>query len=160
MTSTATILQVGCRVRRWREREHDPDLIVVAGSLFAETDDGARVDPDRHSIAIHLWRRGRAAVWKRYAGPPLSDDPSEKRRTLDDYRLQRRDVQDAINQLLGRDPEQARLRALGWKRLIDRLAREHIITTEQQLIATPFRFEFSDELLAELTPRIRHSARR
>jgi hypothetical protein len=152
MASTVTIVQVGGQVWRWREREDDPDLIVVAVKLFADTDDGGRIDADHQSMRMHLWREGRAAVWKRYTGPPLPDNPSEKRRALDHYRLQRRDVQDAINQLLGRDPEEPRPRALSWNHLIESLRREHIVTTEAQLIATPFLFEFSDELLADLAP--------
>ena len=49
--------------------------------------------------------------------------------------------------------EQPRPRALSWNHLIESLRREHIVTTEAQLIATPFLFEFSDELLADLAPR-------
>jgi len=61
-------------------------------------------------------------------------------------------VEDAINQLLGRDPEQHRPPRLSWELLIELLDHAGINVTEDQLIATPFVFEFSDELLAELAP--------
>ena len=58
-------------------------------------------------------------------------------------RVQRHDVQDAINQLLGRDPEQHRPPRLAWDGLI-RVLREHgADLREEELIAMPFEFEFS-----------------
>jgi hypothetical protein len=52
--------------------------------------------------------------------------------------------------LLGRDPEQHPPPRLSWDLLIELLDRHGITMTEEGLIATPFVFEFSDELLAEL----------
>jgi hypothetical protein len=69
---------------------------------------------------------------------------------LDSHRLERRDVEDVINSVLGRDPDQIRPFALSWGPLIDLLDRNGITITEDELIATPFVFEFSDPLLAEL----------
>jgi hypothetical protein len=71
---------------------------------------------------------------------------------LEGYRIQRRDVEDIINSVLGRDPEQIPPFSLSWDPLIKLLNRNGISVTEDELIATPFVFEFSDELLAELAP--------
>jgi len=49
---------------------------------------------------------------------------------LEGYRVQRQDVEDAINQLLGRDPEQHRPPRLSWEPLIELLDREGITVTE------------------------------
>jgi len=71
---------------------------------------------------------------------------------LEAYRVRRRDVEDIINSVLGRDPEQIRPFSLSWDPLINLLNRNGIRLREEQLIATPFVFEFSDELLVELAP--------
>jgi hypothetical protein len=84
----------------------------------------------RSSIGAGLWRRGVSAIWKRYSGPPLPDDHEEQNRVLEGYRVQRQDVEDAINQLLGRDPEQHRPPRLSWEPLIELLDREGITVTE------------------------------
>jgi len=70
--------------------------------------------------------------------------------------VQREDVEDVLNYLLGRDPEQLRPPSLAWEPLIELLDREGITMTEDQLIETPFVFEFSDALLAELAPGADH----
>lgn len=76
--------------------------------------------------------------------------PRARERVLESYRVHRHDVEDAINQLLGRDPEQHRPPRLSWEPLIELLACDGISVTEQELLAMPFVFEFTDELLAEL----------
>jgi hypothetical protein len=88
------------------------------------------------------------ASWKR--GPRLPEDPEDRRQMRESHRLERRDVQDVINSVLGRDPDHIRPFALSWGPLIDLLDRKGITVTEDELIATPFVFEFSDALLAEL----------
>ena len=102
-------------------------------------------------MGIGMHRTGPASIWKQYAGPPpLPSDPAEQERFLAQYRVRRRDVEDAVNQMLGRDPEQHRPPRLSWETLIDRLAEAGIEVTEQQLIGLPFRCEFSAPLRAEL----------
>lgn len=59
----------------------------------------------------------------------------------------RKDVEDRISQALGRDPQE-RLPLRLWKARIAGLAREGVTVTEDELIAAPIVFEFSDELLA------------
>ncbi len=164
-----TIARVGAFVGRWdgvqrvpaaeeadvvakRIVEDDPERLYVAARLFAETEAGERLNVTRSSMGSGLWRRGVSAIWKRYSGPPLPDDLEEQNRVLEGYRLQRQDVEDAINQLLGRDPEQHRPPRLSWDLLIELLDQHGITMTEEELIATPFVFEFSDKLLAELVP--------
>jgi hypothetical protein len=95
-------------------------------------------------------RRGIAAIWKCYSGPPLPEDPDAQRRVLHGYRVQRRDVEDAINQLLGRDLEMHRPPRLSWDPLIELLADQGTVVTEAELIATPFTFEFTPESLSAL----------
>ena len=80
--------------------------------------------------------RGIAAITKRYAGSPLSEDPDARQRVLDTYRVQRHDVEDAINQLLGRDPEMHRPPRLSWGHLIQLLADHGKVASEEELIAT------------------------
>jgi hypothetical protein len=133
----------------------DPDLdqLSVDARLFAETAAGDRLTVFSGSMGAGMPRRGIAAIWKRYSGPPLPEDPEAQRRGLERYRVQRQDVEDAINQSLGRDPEQHKPPRLSWGPLIELLAQEGISMSEEQLIATPFVFEFSDQLLAELSPQ-------
>jgi hypothetical protein len=56
--------------------------------------------------------------------------------------------------MLGRDPEQIRRFSLSWDPLIKFLERHGITVNEDELIATPCVFEFSDDLLAELAPYV------
>jgi hypothetical protein len=127
----------------------NPDQITVSARLFAETATGARLNVSQDTIVGGMARRGEvAASWKR--GPQLSEDREERRQILERHRLERRDVEDVINSVLGRDPDQIRPFALSWGPLIDLLDRHGITVTEDELIAAPFVFEFSDALLAEL----------
>lgn len=75
--------------------------------------------------------RGIATITKRYVGPPLPEAPDARRRVLDAYRVQRHDVEDAINQLLGRDPEMHRPPRLSWGRLIELLADHGKVVSEE-----------------------------
>jgi hypothetical protein len=59
-------------------------------------------------------------------------------------------VEGAINQLLGRDPEMHRPPGLSWGPLIDLLAEHGTLVTEEELIATPFVFEFPAESVSAL----------
>jgi len=91
-----------------------PTHLSISAQLFAEMIDGTRLRVTRGAMGASMPRaprEGVAAIWKRYSGPPLPDDPADRDRALESYRVTRRDVEDAINQLLGRDPEQHRLPA-------------------------------------------------
>jgi hypothetical protein len=119
-------------------------------TLFAVSADGSRITATHASMGAGGPRRGIAAITKRYAGPPLPEDPDARRRVLDAYRVQRHDVEDAMNQLLGRDPEMHRPPRLSWDPLIELLAEHGKVVSEEELIAMPFLFEFSAEALAAL----------
>jgi hypothetical protein len=131
-------------------RDDQPDRLAVSAQLFADLVDGTRLRVTRGTMGAGMPRQGIAAIWKRYSGPPLPDDPDQRDRALENYRVTRQDVEDAINQLLGRDPEQHRPPRLSWEPLIELLAGHSITVTDDDLIALPFTFEFSDQLLAEL----------
>jgi hypothetical protein len=117
-------------------------------TLFAVGADGSRITAPHSSMGAAGPSRGIAAITKRYAGPPLPEDPDARRRALDAYRVQRHDVEDAMNQLLGRDPEMHRPPRLSWGPLIELLAEHGEVVTEEELIAMPFMFEFPAESLA------------
>jgi hypothetical protein len=125
----------------------DRDLLAVLARLYAQLESAEC----RYAIGIGIHRSGPSAIWKQYVGPPpLPSDPVEQERFLAQYRVRRRDVQDAVDQMLGRDPEQHRPPRLSWETLIDRLAEASTDVTEEQLIGLPFRCEFSARLQTEL----------
>jgi hypothetical protein len=121
-------------------------------TLFAVSADGRRITVPHASMGSRGQRRGIAAITKRYAGP-LPEDPDARRRALDAYRVQRHDVEDAMNQLLGRDPEMHRPPRLSWGPLIELLAEHGKVVTEDELIAMPFVFEFPAGSLAAFERR-------
>ncbi len=144
------------------EIDHVGAVVDVAISSDKWSADAAlvAVSVDRSRIAVtpaHMGAagpsRGGAAITKRYAGPPLPEDRDAHERVLDAYRVQRCDVEDAINGMLGRDPEMHRPPRLSWELLIVLLAKHGKVVSEEELIAMPFRFEFSAEALAALEQR-------
>jgi hypothetical protein len=100
----------------------------VGGRLFVETADGRRLIATGGSVGVNFGR-GR------------SDRPHE--------RATRRDVERHIESMVGRDPDRWPSH-LPWDQLSEVLDRAGVAMTEDELIATPFVLEFSDELLAEL----------
>ena len=129
-------------------RVRSSERLDVAASLFAETSCG-RIYARTGSMGVGMWRHGMNAIWSRYRGP-LPEDPEEQARVLAGYRVSRHDVEDAINQLLGRDPEQHRPPRLAWDPLIDVLKGAGISVTEDDLLDLPFAFELAPGLAAEL----------
>jgi len=128
-----------------------PERLAVVARLFAVLAGGERLVASRYAMGIGLWRRGSSAIWKRHVGPPaLPDDSDERERFLSEYRVRQRDVEDAINQMLGRDPEQHRPPRLSWQTLIERLGQHGLELSEDQLIALPFCCELSARLQAQL----------
>jgi hypothetical protein len=83
---------------------------------------------------------------------PGAADRHDRGVAIDDYHVHRRDIEDAVNQLLGRDPEQHRPPRLSWGLLIELLDQQGLDLTEDELIRLPFSFEFSAELMAQLAP--------
>jgi hypothetical protein len=145
------LARVGAVVGVDRLMTYAPDQLPVSAQLFAETGSGVRLTVRRPTIIGPMARRGRSARWK--DPPSLPHDLTQRERVLErhgTYQVHRRDVEDVINYVLGRDPEQLRPPSLGWDPLMEVLGNEGILVTEDELIAAPFAFEFSDEFLAEL----------
>jgi hypothetical protein len=122
----------------------------ASAQLFAADQAGRRLIATHGGIGAGGQRRGIAAIWKRYAGPPLPHDPEARRQALDAYRVQRHDIEDAVNQGLGRDPEQHHPPRLAWDGLIQVLHEHGTDLGEEELIAMPFQFEFSPASQAAL----------
>jgi hypothetical protein len=129
----------------------DPARYYVNVRLSALTESGERVSSPHADFGIGGSRRGVGAIWHRYRGPTLSDDPAEETERLDQtYRVGLSDIEDAINQMLGRDPEQHRPPRLSWRQLIDALASAGVPVTEQDLIDAPLTVELSPPVKADL----------
>ena len=127
----------------------DPDTYAMTVTLAAVLDDGRRVTGGGFGFGGP--RRGIGAIWHRYRGPRLSDDDAENNRLLHEtYHVGVPDVEDAINQMLGRDPGQHRPPRLSWNGLLDALAEVGIEPSEEELIALPLEIELSERVEAEL----------
>jgi hypothetical protein len=147
------------KVQRFRKSEHwadqpeeldrieasilDPTKYAMRVRLGAVLDDGREISGGG-SVSARS-RQGIGAIWYRYRGPQLHEDPQEHERLLrDTYRVGLLDIQDAVNQMLGRDPDQHRPPRLSWDGLLTALAAVGIMTTEQELIDAPLRLVLSD----------------
>jgi hypothetical protein len=137
-------------IERLREREHDDNGIELVASMSAEDTTGHRVHASG-GFVMSGPRRGLAAIAHRYRGPQLSADPLEHEEILArTYRMQPSDIEDRVNQMLGRDPELHRPPRLAWDRLIEALAAEGVRITEHELIETPLTMELDPEVTAAL----------
>jgi hypothetical protein len=129
----------------------DRSRYQMYASLAVNLSDGRRVATGVRDLGFSGPRDGFGAIVHRYRGPLLSDDPDEHQRLLDEtYHVSLPDVEDSINQMLGRDPELHRPPRLAWSGLIAALAAVGISVTEDELIATPLTLELSDEVKAEI----------
>ncbi len=123
-----------------------PGVLAVVVRLFAELASSERLVTFGYGVALGLNRGGRSPIGKPPARtPPLSSGSTGQECSL----VPRRNLEDAVNLMLGRDSEQP-LPRLGWVTLVERLAREGITVTEEELIGLPFHLEFSPRLQAEL----------
>lgn len=130
----------------------DPMKYHMYVRLSAETADGRLVASGSRDFGFGGPRRGLAAIWHRYRGPRLSEDPDEEVRLLEEtYHVGVADIEDAINGVLGRDPELHRPAHLAWNNLIRALAVEGIEVTDDQLIAAPLVIELTAQVEAEIT---------
>jgi hypothetical protein len=129
----------------------DPSRYQMYASLAANLSDGRRVSTGVRDLGFSAPRNGFGAIIHRYRGPQLSEDPDEHHRLLDStYHVGLSDVQDAINGMLGRDPERDRPPQLSWAKLLTALATEGVPVTEEELIAAPLTLQLSDEVKAEI----------
>lgn len=125
-----------------------PDYLSVQVSLSAETSDGRRVPSRTGHFGMSGPRRG---IWHRWHGPPLPEDPEEANRLmLNEHHVDRHDIEDRINQMLGRDPDLHHPPRLAWDGLIDALGEARVRATERDLIDAPLTVELSPEVDAEL----------
>lgn len=129
----------------------DPERFNLDVRLSALTESGERVRSPHADFGIGGPCRGIGAIWHRYRGPQLSRDPDEQTRLLTQtYRVAQSDIEDAINQMLGRDPEQHRPPRLSWGKLIEALANAGVAVTERELIDAPLSLELSPRVKSEL----------
>jgi len=127
----------------------DPATYQMNVTLAADLDDGRRITAGGFGFGGP--RYGVGAIWHRYRGPRLSDDPEENDRLLNEtYRVGLPDIEDAINQMLGRDPDQHRPPRLSWGHLQEALTKVGIKVTDDELIALPLEIELSQPVQAEI----------
>ncbi len=151
----ATVDRIMARVARWSgvqvlvqedngaSDKHDQsafgraaDNLHVSVRLTALTADGASVTSDRDDFGITLPRhvpRGQRSRSTARATEKLT-----------------RDIEEAINQMLGRDPKLHRPPRLAWDGLIAALAGTGIAVSEQELIDAPLTIELSPEASAQI----------
>jgi hypothetical protein len=119
----------------------DADNLNLNVKLIAEDDAGKRIG-SQGSFKIGGGRRGLAAVWWRYHGPPLPRSYRARVKRIElTYKVDRTDIEDSINQMLGRDPDLHRPPLLAWHDLIVALSRVDIYVTEDALITKPLTVE-------------------
>jgi hypothetical protein len=127
----------------------DPAKYQMNVTLTAELDDGRQITGGGFSFSGP--RDGVAAIWHRYRGPELHENLVEHERLLHQtYHVAMSDIQDAVDQMLGRDPEQHRPPRLAWDGLQDALATQGITVSEQDLTTAPLKLVLSDAATAEI----------
>lgn len=154
-------------IRETREREEaagpdaprtpmmmtDPsgDKLNVYVSLTAHTTDGQRISSGRPEFGMGGGRHGIHGVWHRYHGPRPGGDEQDLHEYIQrHHHVGRADLEDGINQMLGRDPDLHRPRRLSWTNLIKALAEHGISVTEDELISVPLTIDLHPEVQAEL----------
>ncbi|MGO9974777.1 MAG: hypothetical protein ACLP01_18625 [Solirubrobacteraceae bacterium] len=128
-----------------------PERLNLYVSLSAHTTDEQRIRSDGSGFGMGGPRRGVGAIWWRYHGPPpLPDDPEGQNALLENHHVGPADIEDGINQMLGRDPSLHRPPRLSWGKLIATLAEHGIQVTEQDLINAPLTVELDPDVQADL----------
>jgi hypothetical protein len=111
-------------------------------SLAAQDSTGRRIQTQGRDFGI----RARAA-----GSAPLPDEPElADRIVLFEHRVDLHDIEDGINQMLGRDPSLHRPPRLARQHLIDNLEEAGVHVTECELIDAPLTVELTPEVQAEL----------
>jgi hypothetical protein len=117
-------------------------------SLSAQDSTGRRIHTAGRDFGIGGPRRG---IWHRWHGPPLPDDYEQAARIMMfEHRVDVRDIEDGINQMLGRDPSLHHPPRLAWQGLIQALEQAGVPVTERELIDAPLTVELTPEVQAEL----------
>ena len=137
----------GTFVGRWID---DLEHLSLHVRLSAELGDGRRITARTGHFGMSGPRRG---IWHRWHGPPLPADPEDANRLmLMEHHVDRHDIEDGINQMLGRDPDLHQPPRLAWDGLIAALAEVGVHVTERDLIETPLKLELTSDVQAELDP--------
>ena len=131
------------------DRSRHAECIELSVELTAQMSGGQRIN-GKGSFGIGAPRRGLGAIWHRYRGPPIPEGQDEVEYLQRNYRFGLPDIEDGINQMLGRDPELHRPPRLSWDNLITALAEHGVQVTEQELIEAPLTVELDDEVTADL----------
>lgn len=117
-------------------------------SLSAGDNEGRRTASEGFDLGMTGPRRG---IWHRWHGPPLPDDREEADRlVLFEHQVDLHDVEDGINQMLGRDPTPHHPPRLSWGKLIAALDEAAVSVTERDLIEVPLTIELAPEVEADL----------
>lgn len=149
-----------------RERVEDPQHLARLGEdllspdrydlrvhLSAELSDGRVVHSPGMDLGLAGRRRGAGAIYHRYRG--FRWWPSfVMNRILRNYHVQPHDIEDHINDSLGRLPRKApdfpSSPTVGWANLIESLLAQGLVVTADDLVAAPMRIEFAPEVQSNL----------
>jgi hypothetical protein len=82
-----------------------PGRLNVYVSLSAQTSDGQRIPSGRHDFGMGGGKHGIDGVWHRYHGPRPDDADDLTEYIQRNHHVGPADIEDGINQMLGRDPE-------------------------------------------------------
>jgi len=129
------------------------DRLNIYVSLSAHTSDGQHIATGTRDFGIGGPRHGISGVWHRYRGPRPADDQDLGEYIERNHHVGLDDIEDGINQMLGRDPELHRPPRLSWGNLIKALAEHGIQVTEDELINAPLTIDLHPEVQAELKTR-------
>lgn len=124
------------------------ESLSVYVSLSADDKAGCRIASEGFDFGMSGPRRG---IWHRWHGPPLPDDREEADRlVLLEHQVDLHDIEDGINQMLGRDPTLHHPPRLSWGKLIQALDDAGVSVSERDLIEAPLTIELAPDLEAEL----------
>jgi hypothetical protein len=138
------------REDRLADNIRSPEGLRLQVRLSAEDATGQLISSDCVDFGLGLQRRGVAAIYHRYHGPPIPTGCDEVEFLQRNYRVGHTDIEDAINQMLGRDPDQHRPPRLAWDNLVVALTAARVNASETDLIATPLTVILTPEVKADL----------
>jgi hypothetical protein len=93
----------------------------------------------------------RRGIWHHCHGLPPPEDPEEADRVvLFEHRVDIRDIEDGISQVLGRDPTLHRPPRLSWGNYSGHSDEAGVSATERDLIEAPLSVEVTPEVQADL----------
>lgn len=137
--------------RSWTTSLEDRLRLIV--DLSAELADGSRIRTRGSDFTLSGPRTGPGAIWHKYHGSAAAGDSAEPpAQVIADHRVSVPDIEDGVNQLLGRDPALHIPPRLAWENLLQALAIAGIAVDEQEIISCPLVLEVDREVRAQLEP--------